>query len=112
MLVVKLRDDKLLASPRTSLKSPASIETSLFPNNKALNPPITLIPNFLLINLNILQLEADSVKRSMNQSFNYNATEADLNVNPIKQELRVNQNKKMVDEIAATIMLQEYLANR
>jgi len=48
-------------------------------------------------NLNILQLEADSVKRSMNQSFNYNATEADLNVNPIKQELRVNQNKKMVD---------------
>ena len=49
MLVVKLRDDKLLASPRTSLKSPASIETSLFPNNKALNPPITLIPNFLLI---------------------------------------------------------------
>lgn len=48
-------------------------------------------------NLDVLQNEADSVKQIMDENLEYSAQMSDLNVNPTKQTLRVEQNKAMID---------------
>jgi len=48
-------------------------------------------------NLNVLRLEADSVQRVLDENLGTSADLTDLNVNPLKQRLRVRQNRAMID---------------
>ena len=62
-------------------------------------------------NLSILQAESDSIKQVMNQNLSSNAMESDLNVNPLKQSLRVNQNRKMIDLQVSVALYGEIVKN-
>jgi hypothetical protein len=62
-------------------------------------------------NLSILQAESDSIKQVMNQNLSSNAIESDLNVNPLKQSLRVNQNRKMIDLQVSVALYGEIVKN-
>jgi hypothetical protein len=48
-------------------------------------------------NLRVLEQEADSVKRILDENLVYSAEMSDLNVNPARQSLRVEQNRAMID---------------
>lgn len=48
-------------------------------------------------NLNVLKLEADSVQSVLDENLGISADLTDLNVNPLKQRLRVQQNRAMID---------------
>jgi hypothetical protein len=48
-------------------------------------------------NLNVLKLEADSVQSVLDENLGTTADLTDLNVNPLKQRLRVQQNRAMID---------------
>ena len=62
-------------------------------------------------NLAILQAESDSIKQVMNLNLSSNAMESDLNVNPLKQSLRVNQNRKMIDLQVSVALYGEIVKN-
>jgi hypothetical protein len=62
-------------------------------------------------NLSILQSESDSIKQVMNLNLSSNAMESDLNVNPLKQSLRVNQNRKMIDLQVSVALYGEIVKN-
>ena len=62
-------------------------------------------------NLSILQAESDSIKQVMNLNLSSNAMESDLNVNPLKQSLRVNQNRKMIDLQVSVALYGEIVKN-
>jgi len=47
----------------------------------------------------------------MNQNLSSNAMESDLNVNPLKQSLRVNQNRKMIDLQVSVALYGEIVKN-
>lgn len=49
------------------------------------------------LNLDVLRLEADSVQRILNMNLSNSAEISDLNINPIKQSMRVNQNRSIID---------------
>ncbi|MDB2589061.1 hypothetical protein N9Y33_04225 [Bacteroidia bacterium] len=48
-------------------------------------------------NLNVLKLEADSVRRVLNDNIKNTAQYMDLNINPLTQMARVNQNRSTID---------------
>jgi hypothetical protein len=48
-------------------------------------------------NLDVLRLESDSVQRILNENLEISASITDLNVNPLKQSLRVSQNRAMIE---------------
>lgn len=48
-------------------------------------------------NLNVLKLEADSIQRALNRNLQVNAANTDLNLNPLMQSARVNQNRSLID---------------
>lgn len=48
-------------------------------------------------NLDVLRLESDSVQRILNENLETSASITDLNVNPLKQTLRVAQNQAMIE---------------
>ncbi|MFN3530371.1 MAG: hypothetical protein ACK417_10670 [Bacteroidia bacterium] len=48
-------------------------------------------------NLDVLRLEADSVQRILDENLMMSAELSDLNVNPLKQTVRVSQNRSMID---------------
>ncbi len=48
-------------------------------------------------NLNVLQLEADSVQKVLNKNLQNNAVISDMNLNPLMQKARVTQNRSMID---------------
>jgi hypothetical protein len=62
-------------------------------------------------NLAILQSEADSIKNIMNANLSSSALESDLNVNPMKQSLRVGQNRKMIDVQVSVTLYGEIIKN-
>lgn len=62
-------------------------------------------------NLAILQEEADSTRQLITQNLGSNAAEMDLNVNPLKQTLRVGQNKKMIDLQVSVALYGEIIKN-
>ena len=62
-------------------------------------------------NLAILQSEADSIKNIMNANLSSSAVESDLNVNPMKQSLRVGQNRKMIDVQVSVTLYGEIIKN-
>jgi len=62
-------------------------------------------------NLSILQSEADSIKNIMNANLSSSALESDLNVNPMRQSLRVNQNRKMIDVQVSVTLYGEIIKN-
>lgn len=49
------------------------------------------------LNLDVLRLEADSVQRVLNENLSNSAEISDLNINPIKQTMRVSQNRSIID---------------
>lgn len=48
-------------------------------------------------NLDVLRSEADSVQRTLNENLRLTATLGDLNVNPLRQIVRTDQNRAMID---------------
>lgn len=48
-------------------------------------------------NLDVLRAEADSVQRQLNENLRLTATLGDLNVNPMRQIVRTDQNRAMID---------------
>ena len=48
-------------------------------------------------NLDVLRTEADSVQRELNENLRLTATLGDLNVNPLRQIVRADQNRAMID---------------
>lgn len=48
-------------------------------------------------NLNVLKLEADSIQHALNRNLHLNAANSDLNLNPLMQSARVNQNRSLID---------------
>lgn len=62
-------------------------------------------------NLAILQSEADSIKNIMNANLSSSASASDLNVNPMRQSLRVNQNRKMIDVQVSVTLYGEIIKN-
>jgi len=48
-------------------------------------------------NLNVLKLEADSIQQVLNRNLLVNAANSDLNLNPLMQSARVNQNRSLID---------------
>jgi hypothetical protein len=48
-------------------------------------------------NLNVLKLEADSIQLALNRNLHVNAANSDLNLNPLMQSARVNQNRSLID---------------
>lgn len=48
-------------------------------------------------NLDVLRTEADSVQRELNTNLRLTATLGDLNVNPLRQVVRTEQNRAMID---------------
>jgi hypothetical protein len=62
-------------------------------------------------NLSILKAESDSIKQVVNYNLSSNAVESDLNVNPLKQSLRVDQNRKMIDLQVSVALYGEIVKN-
>lgn len=62
-------------------------------------------------NLEVLQTEADSVQQLLNSNLSESAIESDLNVNPIRQTLRVNQNRKLIDLQVSVALYGEVVKN-
>lgn len=62
-------------------------------------------------NLRILQAEADSTRGLITNNLTSNAAELDLNVNPLRQSLRVNQSKKMIDLQVSVALYGEIVKN-
>lgn len=62
-------------------------------------------------NLAILQSESDSIRQVMNNNLSSNAAETDLNVNPLKQSLRVGQSKKMIELQVSVALYGEIVKN-
>jgi len=62
-------------------------------------------------NLEVLQAEADSVQRLLNSNLSESAIESDLNVNPIRQTLRINQNRKLIDLQVSVALYGEVVKN-
>jgi hypothetical protein len=48
-------------------------------------------------NMEVLRQESDSVRNELNSNLYRNAYEADLNVTPLRQTMRVSQNRSMID---------------
>lgn len=62
-------------------------------------------------NLEVLETEADSVKKLLNNNLSESAIESDLNVNPIRQTLRINQNRKLIDLQVSVSLYGEIVKN-
>jgi uncharacterized protein involved in exopolysaccharide biosynthesis len=62
-------------------------------------------------NLKVLQEEADSVQRVLNINLEESAIESDLNVNPIRQTLRITQNRKLIDLQVSVSLYGEVVKN-
>jgi hypothetical protein len=62
-------------------------------------------------NLEVLQAEADSVQRLLNSNLAESAIESDLNVNPIRQTLRITQNRKLIDLQVSVALYGEVVKN-
>ena len=62
-------------------------------------------------NLDVLRLEADSVRNVLNQNLKESASESDLNVNPLWQKMRVEQNKTMIDLQISVSLFGEIIKN-
>jgi hypothetical protein len=62
-------------------------------------------------NLAVLQSEADSVQRLLNSNLAESAVESDLNINPIKQTMRVGQNRKLIDLQVSVALYGEVVKN-
>jgi uncharacterized protein involved in exopolysaccharide biosynthesis len=62
-------------------------------------------------NLEVLQSEADSVQQLLNSNLVESAVESDLNVNPIRQTLRINQNRKLIDLQVSVSLYGEVVKN-
>ncbi len=62
-------------------------------------------------NLAVLQAEADSVKALLNTNLSESAIASDLNINPIRQTLRVGQNRKLIDLQVSVALYGEVVKN-
>ena len=62
-------------------------------------------------NLNVLQREADSVQTILNQNMSTSAFNSDLNVNPNRASLMVNQNRALVDLQISVSLYGEIIKN-
>ncbi|MBZ0242602.1 MAG: hypothetical protein K8F24_05250, partial [Bacteroidales bacterium] len=62
-------------------------------------------------NLDVLRFEADSVRNVLNQNLRESASETDLNVNPLWQKMRVEQNKSMIDLQISVSLFGEIIKN-
>lgn len=62
-------------------------------------------------NLDVLRFEADSVRNVLNKNLQESASESDLNVNPLWQSMRVEQNKSMIDLQISVSLFGEIIKN-
>ena len=62
-------------------------------------------------NLTVLQAEADSVQMLLNENLSLSAYASDLNINPVRQSLRIDQNRKLIDLQVSVSLYGEIVKN-
>jgi len=72
---------------------------------------IELLTKKARLNLHVLQKEADSVQMMMQNNMASSATSSDLNINPNRASLRVDQNRSLVDLQISVSLYGEIIKN-